>query len=122
MAYWFTRIHTTQSQHHKNQIFEEMKETEKIIDQIEKWSRADGTDHASVVIMADTTHDEDETSLYCYGDIKDFARLVTYWMKADKETGKAIYIAACLYAHKHIAAEERDKINDTIREAACRKA
>ena len=86
-----------------------MKETEKIIDQIEKWSRADGTDHASVVIMADMA--TKNVDLFCYGTPTDLGRLVTHWMKADKETGKAIYIAACLYAHKHIGAKERKNIN-----------
>lgn len=86
-----------------------MKETEKIINQIEEWSRADGTDRASVVIMADlTTNDVD---LFSYGTSKDIARLVTHWMISDKLNARDIYVAACLYAHKHIKAKERDKIN-----------
>lgn len=87
-----------------------MKETEKIFNQIEAWSRADGTDRASVVIMADvTTKDVD---LLCYGTSKDLASLASHWMKSDKTTARDIYIAACLYAHKHIGAKERKKIND----------
>ena len=110
MANWLTRIHTTQSQHHKNQIFEDMKETEKIIDQIEKWSREEGTDRASVVIMADLP--SKNVDLLCYGTSKDMARLASHWMKSDKMTARDIYVAACLYAHKHIGAKERKKIND----------
>lgn len=87
-----------------------MKETEKIFNQIEEWSRADGTDRASVVIMADvTTKDVD---LLCYGTSKDLASLASHWMKSDKLTARDIYVAACLYAHKHIGAKERKKIND----------
>lgn len=87
-----------------------MKETEKIINQIEEWSRAEGTDRASVVIMADLT----SKNVYrlCYGSSKDMVRLVTHWMKSDKTTARDIYVAACLYAHKHIGAKERKKIND----------
>ena len=86
-----------------------MKETKKIINQCEAWSTAEGTDRASVVIMADlTTNDVD---LLCYGNLRDMARLVTHLMNEDKETGHAIYVAACLYAHKHIDAKERKKIN-----------
>ena len=86
-----------------------MKETEKIFNQIEAWAEADGTDRASVVIMADLT--TNYVDLLSYGSLKDMSRLVTHWMNADKETGQAIYIAACLYAHKHIEAKERKKIN-----------
>lgn len=105
----FTRIHTTQSQHHKNQNFEEMKETEKIINQIQAWSQADDTDRASVVIMADLT--TNVVDLLSYGTSKDIARLVTHWMDSDKVTARDIYVVACLYAHKHIEAKERKKIN-----------
>ena len=86
-----------------------MKETEKIIDQIEKWAREEGTDRASVVIMADLT--SKNVDLLCYGTSKDMAFLASHWMKSDKTTARDIYVAACLYAHKHIKAKERDKIN-----------
>ena len=86
-----------------------MEETEKIIDQIEKWAREEGTDRASVVIMADLT--SKNVDLLCYGTSKDMASLVSHWMKSDKLTARDIYVAACLYAHKHIKAKERDKIN-----------
>ena len=86
-----------------------MKETVKIINQCEAWATADGTDRASVVIMADlTTNDVD---LLCYGTSFDMARLVTHWMKTDKATARDIYVAACLYAHKHIGDKERKRIN-----------
>ena len=86
-----------------------MKETEKIFNQIEEWSREEGTDRASVVIMADlTTYD---VSLLTCGTLRERARLVEFWMNNDKEAGHALYAAACLYAHKHIGAKERDKIN-----------
>ena len=87
-----------------------MKETEKIINQIEEWSRAEGTDRASVVIMADLT--SKNVDWLCYGTSKDMARLVTHWMESDETTARDIYVAACLYAHKHIGAKERKKIND----------
>ena len=93
-----------------------MKETEKIINQVEEWSRAEGTDRASVVIMADLT--SKNVDLLCYGTPTDLGRLVTHWMNSDKETGHAIYVAACLYAHKHIGAKERKKINDAASEIA----
>ena len=86
-----------------------MKGTEKIINQCEAWATADGTDRASIVIMADMTHND--VDLLCYGNSRDMARLVTHLMNEDKETGHAIYVAACLYAHKHIDAKERKKIN-----------
>lgn len=89
-----------------------MKETEKIINQIQAWSQADDTDRASVVIMADLT--TNGVDMLSYGSQKDISRLVTHWMNADKETGQAIYVAACLYAHKHIEAEERKKINAVV--------
>lgn len=86
-----------------------MKEIEKILNQIEAWVKADGTDRASVVIMADlTTNDVD---LLSYGTLEVSARLVDCWMNKDKEVGHAIYAAACLFAHKHIEAKEREKIN-----------
>ena len=86
-----------------------MKETEKIIDQIEKWAREEGTDRASVVIMADLT--SKNVDLLCYGTSRDMASLAAHWMESDKTTARDIYVAACLYAHKHIKAKERDKIN-----------
>ena len=86
-----------------------MKETEKIINQIEEWSKADGTDRASVVIMADLT--SKNVDLLCYGTSTDLGRLVTHWMEQDKATARTIYAAACLYAHKHIEAKERKRIN-----------
>lgn len=91
-----------------------MKETEKIINQIQAWSQADDTDRASVVIMADLT--TNGVDMLSYGSLKDMSRLVTHWMNEDKETGQAIYIAACIYAHKHIEAKERKKINAVVSE------
>lgn len=87
-----------------------MKETEKIFNQIEEWSRAEGTDRASVVIMEDKT--TNDVCLLSYGTLEERAYLVDRWMNTDKEVGHAIYAAACLYAHKHIDAKERKRIND----------
>ena len=87
-----------------------MKETEKILNQIEAWVQADGTDRSSVVIMADST--TNDMALLSYGTLTERARLVYSFMNKDKETGHAIYAAACLYAHKHIEAKERKRIND----------
>ena len=86
-----------------------MKETGKIFNQIEEWVKADGTDRASVVIMADLT--TNDVSLLTYGTLTERARLVEHWMNEDKEAGHAIYAVACLFAHKHISAKERDRIN-----------
>lgn len=86
-----------------------MKETKNIINQIQAWSQADDTDRASVVIMADLT--TNVVDWLRYGTQKDMYRLVYHWMNEDKETGHAIYLAACIYAHKHIEAKEREKIN-----------
>lgn len=89
-----------------------MKETEKIINQIQAWSQADDTDRASVVIMADLT--TNGVDMLRYGSLMDISLLVTHWMNSDKETGQAIYVAACLYAHKYIEAKERKKINAVV--------
>lgn len=86
-----------------------MKETENIIKQIEEWSKADDTDRASVVIMADLT--TNDVALFNYGTLTERVLLVDCWMNKDKEVGRAIYAAGCLYAHKHIEAEVRKKIN-----------
>ena len=87
-----------------------MKEIEKILNQIEAWVKADGTDRSSVVIMADLT--TNDVGLLSYGTLTERALLVDCWMNSDKEVGHAIYAAACLYAHKHIEAKERKRIND----------
>ena len=39
-------------------------------------------------------------------------------MTENEELGRDIYIAACMYAHEHITAEERDKINAVISASA----
>lgn len=91
-----------------------MKETKKIINQCEAWSTAEGTDRAAVVIMADMT--SKDVDMLCYGTSKELASLASHWMKSDKTTARDIYVAACLYAHKNIEAEERDNINEMIGE------
>jgi hypothetical protein len=35
-------------------------------------------------------------------------------MTENKDLGHDIYMAACIYAHRHITAEERDAINAVI--------
>lgn len=42
------------------------------------------------------------------------ARLIYLMMLKDKGLGHSLYAFTCLYAHKHITAEERDEINAVI--------
>lgn len=95
-----------------------MKEIEKILNQIEAWVKADGTDR-SLVIMADLT--TNDVVFLSYGTLTERARLAYCWMNSDKEVGHAIYAAACLYAHKHIEAKERKRINDAASAIAQKK-
>lgn len=86
-----------------------MKEAEKIINQCEAWSKADQKNRAAAVIMADNT--QKEVYMHFAGTSRDMAHLVNSLMNEDKEFGHDIYAAACVFAHKHIEAKERDKIN-----------
>lgn len=86
-----------------------MKEEEKIINQCEAWSKKDRNNRSAAVIMADKT--QNEVYMHFAGTSRDMGHLVNSLMNEDKEFGHDIYAAACVYAHKHIEAKERDKIN-----------
>ncbi len=89
-----------------------MKEAEKIIDRSKEWFNEDQKNRAAVVILAD----EKENAVWGHsvGEPREIGRLIYSLMAEKKELGHDIYVAACLYAHRHITAEERDKINTVI--------
>lgn len=89
-----------------------MKEAEKIINRSEEWVNEDQQNRTAVVILADKK--EDETWAHFDGATRDIGHLIYSLMAKNKELGYNIYVAACLYAHRHITAEERDKINAVI--------
>lgn len=89
-----------------------MKEAEKIINGIKYWSDKDPKNRTAVVILANNK--EDEMRAYVAGTSYAIARLIYLMMLKDKELGHSIYAVACLYAHNHIAAKERDKIYAVI--------
>lgn len=84
-----------------------MKEAEKIINCSKYWSDKDQKNRTAVVILANNK--EDETWAHVAGTSYAIARLIYLMMLKDKGLGYSIYAVACLYAHKHITAEERDK-------------
>lgn len=86
-----------------------MKEAEKIINCSKYWLNEDKKNRTAVVILANNK--EDETWAHAAGTSYAIARLIYLMMLKDKGLGHSIYAVACLYAHKHITAEERDKIN-----------
>lgn len=89
-----------------------MKEAEKIINCSKYWLNEDKKNRTAVVILANNK--EDETWAHVAGTSYAIARLIYLMMLKDKELGHSIYAVACLYAHKHITAEERDKINAVV--------
>ena len=89
-----------------------MKEAEKIINGIKYWFNKDQKNRTAVVILANNK--EDETWARVAGTSYAIARLIYLMMLKDKGLGHNLYVFACLYAHKHITAEERDEINAVI--------
>lgn len=85
-----------------------MKEAEKIINSCKYWLNEDQKNRTAVVILANNK--EDETWALAAGKSYAIARLIYLMMLKDKKLGHDIYVAACLYAHEHITAEERKKI------------
>lgn len=85
-----------------------MKEAEKIINGIKYWSDED-QNRTAVVILADNK----EGGVWGLSVIKThkIGHFIYSLMTENKELGHDIYAAACLYAQRHITAEERDKIN-----------
>lgn len=89
-----------------------MKEAEEIINRSKYWFNEDQKNRTAVVILADKK--EDETWAHFDGATRDIGHLICSLIAKNKELGYNIYVAACLYAHKYITAEERDKINAVI--------
>lgn len=93
-----------------------MKEAEKIIDGIKYWSDKDQKNRSAVVILADKK--ESDVWVFAQGTTSKIAHIIHTLMTENKDLGHGIYMAACLYAHRHITAEERDKINAVISASA----
>lgn len=89
-----------------------MKEAEKIINGIEYWFNKDQKNRTAVVILADKK--ESVVCGFSKGTIHEIGLLIHTLMTENKDLGLNIYMAACLYAHRHITAEERDAINAVI--------
>lgn len=89
-----------------------MKEAEKIINGIKYWSDKDQKNRTAVVILADKK--ESDVWGFSKGTTSKIAHLLHTLMIENKDLGHDIYVAACLYAHRHITAEERDAINAVI--------
>lgn len=89
-----------------------MKEAEKIINGSKYWLNEDKKNRTAVVILANNK--EDEMWAHAAGTSYAIARLIYLMMLKDKGLGHALYVFTCLYAHKHITAEERDEINAVI--------
>ena len=85
-----------------------MKEAEKIINGIKYWSDED-QNRTAVVILADNK--EGGVWGLSKGKTHKIEHFIYSLMTENKELGHDIYAAACLYAQRHITAEERDKIN-----------
>lgn len=90
-----------------------MKEAEKIINGIKYWSDKDQKNRTAVVILTDKK-EEGKVWGHLTGTTSKIAHLIHTLMTENKDLGHDIYVAACLYAHRHITAEERDAINAVI--------
>lgn len=89
-----------------------MKEAEKIINGIKYWFDEDQKNRTAVVILADKK--ESDVWGLSKGTTSKIALLIHTLMIEKKDLGHDIYMAACIYAHRHITAEERDAINAVI--------
>lgn len=85
-----------------------MKEAEKIINCSKYWLNEDQKNRTAVVILADKK--ESDVWGFSKGTTSKIAHLLHTLMIENKDLGHDIYVAACLYAHRHITAEERKKI------------
>ena len=94
-----------------------MKEAEKIINGIKYWSDEDQKNRAAVVILTDKK-EKGKVWGHLTGTTREIGNLILSLMTENKKLGHDIYVAACLYAHRHITAEERDKINAVISASA----
>ena len=89
-----------------------MKEAEKIVNCSEYWFNKDKKNRTAVVILADKK--ESDVWGFSKGTTHEIGHLIHTLMTENKDLGLNIYMAACLYAHRHITAEERDAINAVI--------
>lgn len=89
-----------------------MKEAEKIIDHSKYWLNEDQKNRAAVVALVDGK--ENRARFHFYGTTREIGQIIYTLMTKNKDLGHDIYVSACLYAHRHITAEERDKINAVI--------
>ena len=94
-----------------------MKEAEKIINGIKYWSDKDQKNRTAVVILTDKKEEGKVWGLLT-GATREIGNFIYSLMTEKKELGHYIYVAACLYAQRHITAEERDKINAVISASA----
>lgn len=97
-----------------------MKEAEKIINGIKYWSDKDQKNRTAVVILADKK--EGDVWGHSDGTTREIGHLIYSLMAENKELGHDIYVFACIYAHKHFTAEERDIINAVISAEASKKS
>lgn len=93
-----------------------MKEAEEIINRSKYWLNEDQQNRTAVVILANNK--EDEIWAHAAGTTREIGNLILSLMTENKKLGHDIYVAACLYAQRHITAEERDKINAVISASA----
>lgn len=89
-----------------------MKEAEKIVNCSEYWFNKDKKNRTAVVILADKK--ESDVWGFSKGTTHKIGLLIHTLMTENKDLGLNIYMAACLYAHRHITAEKRDAINAVI--------
>lgn len=89
-----------------------MKEAEKIVNCSEYWFNEDKKNRTAVVILADKK--ESDVWGLSKGTTSEIAHLIHTLMTENKDLGHDIYVAACIYAHRYITAEERDAINAVI--------
>lgn len=89
-----------------------MKEAEKIINGIKYWFDEDQKNRTAAVILADKK--EGDVWGHSTGTTREIGYLIYTLMIENKDLGHDIYMAACIYAHRHITAEERDAINAVI--------
>lgn len=89
-----------------------MKEAEKIINGIKYWFNKDQKNRTAVVILAD----KKESGVWglSKGTTSEIGCLIHTLMTENKDLGHDIYVAACLYAHRHITAEARGAINAVV--------
>lgn len=97
-----------------------MKEAEKIVNCSEYWFNKDKKNRTAVVILADKK--ESDVCGFSKGTTHEIGLLIHTLMTENKDLGLNIYMAACLYAHRHITAEVRDIINAVISAETSKKS